>query len=199
VDKGECAERRKESDARMISKKILASIVVVGMLAFAIGWGTYSLFSDTETSSGNTFTAGTLNLKVDGKDDPLGAYFTVSNVKPGDSGSRNIELKNDGSLAGKAYIHFKNVVDSPGTTPEPEPTPDTGELSQNLKIKVSNSTHTIVDDFLFNIKSNSYLLGTIAGGGTLTVTIEWSIPSDVGNVIMGDTVTFDIEFSLQQA
>ncbi|MEM0095696.1 MAG: TasA family protein [Candidatus Bathyarchaeia archaeon] len=183
----------------MISKKILASIVVVGMLAFAIGWGTYSLFSDTETSSGNTFTAGTLDLKVDGKDDPLGAYFTVSNVKPGDSGSKDIVLSNAGTLDGRAYIHFKNVVDDKGTTPEPEPTPDEGELSKNLKIKVLVGTTTIVEDFLFNIKSTSYLLGTIAGGGSLTVTIEWSIPSDVGNVIMGDTVTFDIEFSLQQA
>jgi hypothetical protein len=118
---------------------------------------------------------------------------------PGDSGSKAIELKNDGTLAGKAYIHFKNVVDRPGTTPEPEPTPDNGELSQNLKIKVSNGTATVVEGFLSGINSTSYLLGTIAGGGSLTVTIEWSIPSTVGSVIMGDSVTFDIEFSLVQA
>jgi len=65
----------------MISRKILAAIVVIGLVGFALGWGTYSYFSDTETSSGNTFTAGTLDLKVDGRDGPLGAYFMVSNVK----------------------------------------------------------------------------------------------------------------------
>jgi predicted ribosomally synthesized peptide with SipW-like signal peptide len=183
----------------MISKKLLASIVVIGILAFAIGWGTYSYFSDTETSSGNTFSAGTLDLKVDSKDDPLGVYFSVSDVKPGDSGSKNIVLSNSGTLAGKAYIHFKNVVDSPGTTPEPEPTPDNGELSQNLYIKVLVDSTVKAEGYLFNIKSNSYELGTIAGSGSLTVTIQWNIPSDVGNVIMGDSVTFDIEFSLQQA
>jgi len=181
-----------------MDKKILASIFMVSMLAFAMGWGTYSYFSDTETSSGNTFSAGTLDLKVDGKDDPLGIFFSVSGVKPGDSGSKNIVLSNAGTLDGKAYIHFKNVEDKPGTTPESEPTPDNGELSQNLKIKVSNGTATVVEGFLYDIKCNSYLLGTIAGGRSLTVTIEWSISSDVGNVIMGDSVTFDIEFSLVQ-
>ena len=184
---------------KMMSKKILASIVVVGILALAIGWGTYSYFSDTETSSGNTFSAGTLDLKVDNKDDPLDVFFNFTNVKPGDSGSRSVVLSNAGTLNGKAYIHFKNVVDNRGTTPEPEPTPDEGELSKNLKIKVSNGTATVVEGFLYDIKCNSYLLGTIAGGGSLTVTIEWSIPSGVGNVIMGDSVTFDIEFSLVQA
>jgi len=182
-----------------INKKILASIFVIGILALGIGWGTYSYFSDTETSSGNTFTAGTLDLKVDGKDDPLGAYFEVSNVKPSDTGSKDIVLSNAGTIDGKAYIHFKDVTDSPGTTPESEPTPDEGELSQNLKIKVSAGATTIVEGFLSDIESNSYELGTIAGGGSLTVTIAWSIPSDVGNVIMDDSVTFDIEFSLVQA
>ena len=183
----------------MISKKILASMLVIGILALAVGWGTYSYFSDIETSSGNTFTAGTLDLKVDGTDDPLPVYFTVSDVKPGDSGSKDIVLNNAGSLAGKAYIHFKNVVDSPGTTPEPEPTPDYGELSANLYIRVKVDGVTKAEGYLSTINSTKYELGTIAGGGSLTVTIEWSIPSDVGNVIMDDRVTFDIEFILEQA
>jgi predicted ribosomally synthesized peptide with SipW-like signal peptide len=184
---------------KMISKKILASVFVISMLAFAMGWGTYSYFSDTETSSGNKFSAGTLDLKVDDKDDPLGAYFSVSDVKPGDSGSKGIVLSNSGTLAGKAYIHFKNVVDSPGTTPESEPTPDYGELSKNLYIKVLVGGTVKAEGYLSQIQSNSYELGTIAGGGSLTVTIEWSIPSTVGNEIMDDSVTFDIEFSLVQA
>ncbi len=46
-------------------KKILISLGVVGVVA-AIGIGvTVALFSDTETSSGNIFTAGSIDLKVD--------------------------------------------------------------------------------------------------------------------------------------
>jgi predicted ribosomally synthesized peptide with SipW-like signal peptide len=182
-----------------MDKKILVSVMVIGLVAALAGAGLYAYFNDTETSSNNTFSAGTLDLKVDGKDNTLGAYFSVSDVKPGDSGSKGIVLSNSGTLAGKAYINFTNVVDSPGTNPEPEPTPDNGELSQNLYIKVLVDSTVKAEGYLSGINSTSYLLGTIAGGGSLTVTIEWSIPSGVGNEIMGDSVTFDIEFSLEQA
>lgn len=46
-------------------KKIIISLSIIGAVA-AIGIGaTVALFSDTETSAGNIFTAGTMDLKVD--------------------------------------------------------------------------------------------------------------------------------------
>jgi predicted ribosomally synthesized peptide with SipW-like signal peptide len=48
-----------------MNKKILLSLSVIGIAAaIAIG-GTIAYFSDTETSTGNTFTAGSIDLKVD--------------------------------------------------------------------------------------------------------------------------------------
>jgi len=48
-----------------MSKKILISLSVIGAVAaLAIG-GTIAYFSDTETSTGNTFTAGSIDLKID--------------------------------------------------------------------------------------------------------------------------------------
>ena len=48
-----------------MSKKILISLSVIGVAAaIAIG-GTVAYFSDTETSTGNTFTAGSIDLKID--------------------------------------------------------------------------------------------------------------------------------------
>jgi len=89
--------RRKESDNEM-NKKILASILVIGILALAMGYGTYSYFSDTKTSTSNTFTAGTLKLDSDGfATFDLGAI--VGNMAPGDlSGTASITIKNTGSL-----------------------------------------------------------------------------------------------------
>ncbi len=46
-------------------KKILISLSVVAAVAAAVVVGTTALFSDTETSAGNIFTAGSIDLKVD--------------------------------------------------------------------------------------------------------------------------------------
>ncbi len=191
-----------------MNKKILASIFVIGVLAFAMGWGTYSWFSDTETSSGNTFTAGTIDLKVDGKDDPLGAYFNIGNVKPGDSGSKTIALKNDGTIGGTAKIHIKNVANTEGTNPEPETdTAEPGDLGKYLVLKIwydaegdgFEADDLIVTDEVNDLNSVSTTLGSLGAGLTRNVKIDWELPSGVGNDIMGDIVTFDIEFSLVQA
>ncbi|MDD5433725.1 MAG: TasA family protein [Candidatus Pacebacteria bacterium] len=48
-----------------MNKKIIISLAIIGIVgAIAVG-GTVAYFTDTETSTGNTFTAGTLDLKVD--------------------------------------------------------------------------------------------------------------------------------------
>ena len=48
-----------------MNKNILVSLAIIGAVAaIAIG-GTVAYFSDTETSTGNTFTAGSIDLKVD--------------------------------------------------------------------------------------------------------------------------------------
>jgi predicted ribosomally synthesized peptide with SipW-like signal peptide len=44
--------------------KMLAAIFIVGLVATIAGAGIYAYFSDTESSTGNTFTAGTMDLKV---------------------------------------------------------------------------------------------------------------------------------------
>ena len=49
-----------------MNTKILVSLLVIGLTAIAIGGGmTGAFFSDTETSSGNTFTAGAIDLQID--------------------------------------------------------------------------------------------------------------------------------------
>jgi len=123
-----------------MNKKILASVFVIGILALGIGWGTYSYFSDTETSSGNTFTAGTLDLKVDGKDGSDVVHITLSNMKPGDdTGYYKWVLKNVGTLPGRISVTFSVIINDDNGLTEPESACDTtggegeGELGQYLK------------------------------------------------------------------
>jgi predicted ribosomally synthesized peptide with SipW-like signal peptide len=76
-----------------MKKKILASIMVVGLLALALGWGTYSWFSDTETSTDSTFTAGTLTLGTFTR-----TFSCPPGWAPGQSFVARWEIKNTGTV-----------------------------------------------------------------------------------------------------
>lgn len=89
----------------------IAALLVIGVVA----GGTVAYFSDTETSTGNTFTAGTLNLvsTVSGTapadatkytltagGDGLNGNVVLARVAPNDSGAIVWTLTNGGNLAG---------------------------------------------------------------------------------------------------
>jgi len=82
----------------MISKKILASIVVIGILALAMGYGTYSYFSSTKTSTGNTFQAGILDMKL--VSDPV----SISGLYPGQTATLSFKLRNVGDITIKYLL-----------------------------------------------------------------------------------------------
>jgi len=100
-------------------KKILISLSVIGVVAAIAVGGTIAYFSDTETSAGNTFTAGTLDLKVGNQDDPNIAVI-LDNVKPGDTKYEYWTLKNSGSIAGKPYISFGSILNKENGCTDPE-------------------------------------------------------------------------------
>jgi predicted ribosomally synthesized peptide with SipW-like signal peptide len=76
-----------------MNKKILASMVVIGILALAMGYGTYSYFSSTKTSTGNTFTAGILSMSE------VTTHFSCpSGWAPGDSFTATWDLTNNGNI-----------------------------------------------------------------------------------------------------
>lgn len=77
--------------------KILASLMTIGIASAGLGYGTYAYFSDTETSTGNIFTAGSIDLLLNGADS-VTATIGHANFAPGDSTSGSILLKNMGSI-----------------------------------------------------------------------------------------------------
>lgn len=124
-----------------MDKRILTSVLVIAVVALMVGGATFVYFNDSETSSGNTFTAGTLDLKVDGEDDPNIVSVTLNNMKPGDNtGYYKWVLKNAGTQPGKPSVTFSIIVNDDNGLIEPEQKAgDTtggageGELGQYLK------------------------------------------------------------------
>lgn len=125
---------------------ILSSLVILGLIG-GVAAATVAYFSDTETSVGNTFSAGTLDLKVDNQDDPNVVHVTLSNMKPGATASYMWTLSNTGSLTGDPWVEINNVQNYDNDCNEPEtdepdgscgnPGPGEGELGDYLMMKLN--------------------------------------------------------------
>ena len=128
-------------------KRILIGLTTAGAVLGLTLIATNAFFSDVETSSGNTFTAGGLDLKVDstchywqfenqayvekgcGADEQHGnwtssdigvnyKFFNFADVKPGDKGENTVSL----TVENDAWLRLsiKNVVNSENSCTEPE-------------------------------------------------------------------------------
>lgn len=139
-----------------MNKKILISLsVVVAVSAVAVG-GTVAFFSDKETSVGNTFAAGAIDLKIDShatyNGQPVTAatwelkdlnptsdkFFNFVDIKPGDKGENTISLhviNNDAWVCAEVsgLISAENSCNEPETQAEPNCAPDgDGELDDTM-------------------------------------------------------------------
>ena len=200
-------------DKKLIPKRILASIVAITLMSSALGIGTYAAFSDTETSVGNSFTAGTLDLKING-DDTNYVAFDVENIRPGNQPKKSMELSNAGSISGYLDIKSAVVTDNENTLIEPEAeagdtTADQGELSSvvNLRLFVDTDKSGWIstgDNVFFDGKVNTLpasfdLNQVIPAGGSVNIVALfdwWNTPND--NLAQSDSFTLDLTFELDQ-
>lgn len=194
-------------------KKILFSLMAIGLCIGLMG-AAFAEFSDAEDSTGNLFTAGTLNLVVSDAD-PLVDYFAVTDTVPGASGAKDWALQNTGSIAGSLDITFSNLVNDDNGINEPEGLVDTtdgvgnGELAGVLDLLIyidindndayDDGTDVLVyDGFASGIVGEQLSDYAMAALYDESIRIEWSIASSVGNEIQSDSAGFDIAFELLQ-
>ena len=123
-----------------MNKKILISLSVIGVVAAVAIGGTIAYFSDTETSTGNTFTAGAIDLTIDNHSyvtDETGTlvenptntwdladltgqlFFSFSDLKPGDLGEDTISLHvNNNDAWACMSINLTSTPENGETEPE---------------------------------------------------------------------------------
>lgn len=80
-------------------KKLLLSVLTIGLVASVAFGATRAFFSDTATSTGNTFSAGTMEFRIARPGETNHRVFNVSNLKPGQVVSGYLVVVND-STAG---------------------------------------------------------------------------------------------------
>jgi predicted ribosomally synthesized peptide with SipW-like signal peptide len=89
------------------SRKVLLSLLVVGLLGGVAVMGTLSAFSSTTSNTDNSFAAGTVILS---DNDSGGVLYNVSNQKPGVNTVKCIELTYTGSLDADVKLYTPSTV-----------------------------------------------------------------------------------------
>ncbi|MGY6209375.1 TasA family protein [Cytobacillus firmus] len=79
-----------------LKKKLGLGIASAALGISLVGGGTFAYFNDVEVNN-SSFAAGTLDINVKGND-AANAIIDVTNIKPGDTMTRNFKLNNIGSL-----------------------------------------------------------------------------------------------------
>ncbi len=202
-----------------MNKKVLLGIVALGG-ALTIGGITLTaaLFTDTETSATNTFTAGTLNLTVGGADGTAFESFSLDNlgVDGQVTGGKTWTIVNTGSVPGELTFAMNELTNFDNGCNEPEalvdttcgnPGPGEGELGDNMVVQVLLDGEEVVSTNLATANQGQYASQwetnagtvTIPAGESVTVTMNWATdPANYTNVIQSDSLTFGLQFDMVQ-
>lgn len=92
-------------------RKLLQSLLVLGVVGTLAGAGAFSAFSSTTANDGNGFRAGTVNLT----DNDAGAVLynvgtTLPGAKPGDSASKCIKVTYNGTLPANVALYTTSAA-----------------------------------------------------------------------------------------
>jgi len=201
-----------------MNKKLLISLSIIGIVAaIAIG-GTIAYFSDVETSTGNTLTAGTLDLR---DLDYVTWEFDFEDMKPGDTtGVQTIDLEmEEGSNASNhveididTHDFIDGVVPNGGVNTK-------DDFKKQIKVNtlkyfdsVTTDLLTLVDDnadgnlgfkSLYDVEAYGVFDDLLSfGTGAGRFKVELSLPTDLpdanDNKYQGDSIQIDFEFGVAQ-
>jgi hypothetical protein len=89
-------------------RKLLLSLLVVGVIGSVAGWGAYSAFTATTTNSGNTITAGSVNIS---QHSGAVEFYSSSGSGPGSGpAARCVRVQYTGSLAASVKFYRSGTL-----------------------------------------------------------------------------------------
>lgn len=206
-------------------KKILFSLLAVGTVAAAVAGVTGAYFTDTEQSTGNTLTAGTIDISVDDQNpwSREGGY-QLSDMKPGQVDYTNFTIANTGSNPANVYKSVNGVQTEENGINEPECDAYEGSwdgancaeygegvndlenaVYYDLSVELKDTNNAVVwNQVLYNKDktiaqiTQPMFLGMIPAGWSMDVKESYHMNEDTGNQYQSDSMTFDITLTAEQ-
>ena len=198
-----------------INPAILLSIAVITAAVVIAVAATFAFFSDTETSTGNNFTAGRLDLKINDQDDPEAIVF-FEDLKPGDDYIQEKDLFVDFNPA-NVWLHLKgpdeqtpyDPVSAQGNQTEPEVLEESqppgpkhdieNYITYDLQVGQNEPIITAEEEVPFTEVFSCWIpLGQIPGATHVSVSQSFHFDEEVTNWAQGDDITWTEEFYASQ-
>jgi predicted ribosomally synthesized peptide with SipW-like signal peptide len=93
------------------ARRIVLTLLIVGVVGALVGVGTLSAFSSSTSNSGNNFDAGTVYVS---DNDAGSALYNVTDRKPGDTVTSCIKVTYGGSLAADMHLYTASTIGAVG-------------------------------------------------------------------------------------
>lgn len=185
-------------------KKILGLAVAALLIMGLVGGGTWAFFSDTETSTGNTLMAGTLDLGLANATDDTSttsttATWTAEDWAPGDTKDATLHINNDGSID-MAVLTVAFSYDAVNTDGRPDniainnPEQDTDKFDKMVKATTATwggvDVEAIKDKTLEQLKTANAitLAGGLTAGNEKALNVVFTFSDTATNGCQGNTV-----------
>ena len=122
-----------------MNKNITASFVIIALVALAASAGTLAYFTDSETSTGNTFTAGTMDLSIHDHGSSTNTAWEMINMVPGQMTDGTLTIYNVGSAAATGMDMTFTAIETELGSEESDTLPDSAiGMSKLLKVTMMN-------------------------------------------------------------
>lgn len=193
----------------MINRRIAISAISIATALTMLAGSTFAFFSDTAASNGNSFAAGSLDLKIGtanpAASDSISAVFTSTAMIPGGTpGSATIHLLNSGSVAGnKLYFKAGNLGGVDNNTDQPIP------MARLINVTLTyDGVPVVIPDANLNTRAdlddialggNGLQIGILTNLGVdHTLVMTAGLDSSADNPYVNDSVTADFTATLTQ-
>ena len=196
-------------------KKILSSLLVISAIVAIVAVGARALFSDTEISTGNTFTTGTIDIAVDGKNPWVSSgEYKMNDMKPSYTDYIEFKVKNVGNNPANLWKTLKNFNTYDVKCVSAETDCNIHDIDNwinyDLRVELYTSDaatepvwwETIYMDSdnkkIGDLENKAMYLGMIPVGWTMKVTQSYHMVENTGNEYQADGMSFDIELYAEQ-
>jgi hypothetical protein len=191
------------------ARKLIGSLGVVGAAAAVAGMGTFGTFTDSTAPLNASVATGTLALALTPANDTASLSINATNLVPGDSLSRSVDLKNAGSSA-----HSSISLVSSTATPNLLTTDTTNGLQLGVQscsvtwtkntdgtYSCTGGTKTTMLQTTAAIQTNGVLPApaSLAPGGVDHLVITLSLPTTADNTFQKLSNSLSIAFNGTQA